>query len=241
MFIKIGDFKLTEYNGIQELAAFNLHTDVFKIAEEFLKEGMNVLDFGCGQGAFSQRLVDAGMIVDVCDLDIAQVKANVNRKYQLDLNSADIKSSITAKYDVIIAMEIIEHLQNPWKYLSDCTSLLKNGGIIVLSTPNISNSLSRLRHFMRGTLLAYEKSDLAHGHITPLSFVQLENMFRFDGLEILKKGWAGPVPLFHFYNISRFSFLRNTILPLLYPFIGGPKKGRSLVYVLRKASSMNPS
>jgi SAM-dependent methyltransferase len=234
MLFKFGDFKPTSYNGIRELAAFNLHQDVFRIAEPFLKEGYHVLDFGCGQGAFSQRLVDAGMSVDVCDLDISQVRANVIRKYQLDLNTANIRDSIPGEYDVIVAMEIIEHLHNPWKYLSDCISLLKKGGLIVLSTPNISNSLSRLRLFLKGTLLGYERSDLVPGHITPLSFVQLENMFSFYSLKILKAGWAGPVPLFHFYNFSRFSILRNTILPVIYPFMAGPKRGRSLVYILRK-------
>lgn len=234
MLIKFGDFRPTSYKGIQELAAFNLHPDVFRIASPYLAAGSLVLDFGCGQGAFSQRLADAGMIVDVCDLDTSQLKATVRKKYQLDLNTADIKASIGEKYDAVIAMEIIEHLHDPWKYLDDCISVLKSGGVIILSTPNISNSLSRLRHFLRGTLLAYETSDLAHGHITPLSFVQLENMFRHYNLKILKKSWAGPVPLFHFYNFSRFSILRNTLLPLLYPFMGGPKKGRSIVYVLKK-------
>jgi 2-polyprenyl-3-methyl-5-hydroxy-6-metoxy-1,4-benzoquinol methylase len=234
MLYKFGDFRPTSYKGIQELAAFNLHPYVFKIAKPYLVTGSLVLDFGCGQGAFSQRLIDDGMIVDVCDLDITQVKAHVRKRYQIDLNTADIRASVEGKYDFVIAIEIIEHLQNPWKFLADCISVLKNKGIIVLSTPNISNLLSRLRLLMKGTLLAYEKSDLVHGHITPLSFVQLENMFGHYNLKILQKGWAGPIPLFHFYNISRFSVLRNTVLPLLYPFLGGPKEGRSLVYILEK-------
>jgi 2-polyprenyl-3-methyl-5-hydroxy-6-metoxy-1,4-benzoquinol methylase len=234
MLIKFGNLKQTEYKGIQELAAFRLHTEVFEMLEPLLKNGMKVLDFGCGQGAFSQRLVDAGMIVDVCDLDIDQVKAKVNKKFKLDLNEPGILNSIPDKYDVIISMEIIEHIHNPWKYLSDSISLLKDGGIIVLSTPNVSNFISRLRFLMKGSLLAFEKNDLAHGHITPLTFIQLENMFKFYNLEILKKGFAGTVPLFHFYGFSRFILLRNTILPLLYPFMSGPKKGRALVYILKK-------
>ncbi len=236
MFIKLGNFRDFEYKGIQEMAAFNLHHDVFKMVEPYLKKGMNVLDFGCGQGAFSQRLADAGMIVDVCDLNIDQVKANVNRKFKVDLNDQSVPEIIAVKYDLIVAMEIIEHIHNPWKYLSDCIALLKDDGIIVLSTPNISNFISRLRFFMRGTLLAYEKSDLAHGHITPLSFIQLENMFGFYKLQILKKGYAGPVPMFHFYGFSLFAVLRNTLLPLFYPFMSGPKRGRALVYVLKKTS-----
>jgi SAM-dependent methyltransferase len=132
-------------------------------------------------------------------------------------------------------MEILEHIHNPWKYLNDCKSVLKDGGIIILSTPNISSFPSRLRFFMRGTLIAYEKTDLIHGHITPLSFVQLENMFNNFDLKILEKGYAGPIPIFHFFGFSLFSILRNTILPLFYPFMSGPKKGRSLVYVLKKS------
>lgn len=234
MFIKIGNLKQLEYNGIQEMAAYGLHSDVFKMLNPYLKKGMHILDFGCGQGAFSQRLVDIGMIVDACDINTDQIKANVNKKITLDLNKEINPDSFSDKYDMLIALEILEHLQNPWKYLNDCLTLLKDDGIIVLSTPNISNFVSRLRFFMRGSLIAFENPDLAHGHITPLSFIQIENMCDHFRLEILKKGNAGPVPIIHISGFSVFSLLRNTILPLFYPFMSGPKRGRALVYILRK-------
>lgn len=234
MFIKIGNLEQLEYKGILEMAAHGLHPQVFDLLKPFLKPGTEILDFGCGQGAFSQRLTDAGMIVDACDIDTDQIKAAVRNKIRLDLNKPDITDSISLKYDMVIALEIIEHLHNPWKYIEDCLSILKENGIIVLSTPNISNFASRLRFFMRGSLIAFEKPDLDHGHITPLSFIQLENMFGTFNLEILKKGYAGDVPLFHFFGLSTFSFFRNTVLPLLYPFMSGPKRGRALVYILRK-------
>lgn len=234
MFIKIGNLKQLEYSGIQEIAAYGLHSDVFKMLNPYLKKGMHILDFGCGQGAFSQRLVDIGMIVDACDINTDQIKANVNKKITLDLNKEINPDSFSDKYDILIALEILEHLQNPWKYLNDCLTLLKDDGIIVLSTPNISNFVSRLRFFMRGSLIAFENPDLAHGHITPLSFIQIENMCDHFRLEILKKGNAGPVPIIHISGFSVFSLLRNTILPLFYPFMSGPKRGRALVYILRK-------
>jgi 2-polyprenyl-3-methyl-5-hydroxy-6-metoxy-1,4-benzoquinol methylase len=234
MFIKIGNLPQLEYNGIQEMAAYGLHSDVFKMLEPYLKKDMTVLDFGCGKGAFSQRLADAGMIVDSCDIDTDQIKASVNRIIKLDLNN-EIRDSITGKYDVIVALEIIEHLQNPWKYIGDCLELLKKDGIIVLSTPNIASFPSRLRFFMRGTLIAFEIPDLNHGHITPLSYVQLENMFGFFNLRVLKKGYAGIIPFFHFFGFSTFSIFRNSVVQLFYPFMTGPKRGRALVYVLKKA------
>jgi 2-polyprenyl-3-methyl-5-hydroxy-6-metoxy-1,4-benzoquinol methylase len=234
MFLKFGELKPTGYKGIKVLAAYGLHEDLFRIMSPYLKPSSTVLDFGCGEGAFSQRLIDAGMIVDGVDINTAQTKAEHRNRFELDLNTADITSIIKEKYDVVVAMEILEHIHNPWKYLNDCKSVLKEGGIIVLSTPNISAFPSRLRFFMRGTLIAYEKTDLAHGHITPLSFVQLENMFDQFKLSVLKKDCAGPIPIFHFFGLSLFSLLRNTVLPMFYPFMSGPKKGRSLVYVLKK-------
>jgi 2-polyprenyl-3-methyl-5-hydroxy-6-metoxy-1,4-benzoquinol methylase len=236
MFFKIGDLKPPDYNGIKVMAAYGLHSDIFEMLNPYLKTGMRILDFGCGEGAFSQRLIDKGMIVDGCDINTEQIKAKVDKKITIDLNTEINPGLFSGQYDMLIALEVLEHLHNPWKYLNDCLTLLKDEGIIVLSTPNISSFISRLRFFMRGALIAFEKTDLAHGHITPLSFVQLENMFAFYKLETLKKGYAGTIPLFHFFGFSTFSILRNTILPLFYPLMSGPKRGRALVYILRKTA-----
>ena len=233
MFIKIGNLKQLDYKGINELAAYRLHSDVFEILSPYLKEGMHALDFGCGQGAFSQRLVDRGIIVDGVDINIEQIKAQVRNKISIDLNKEISPDMFSGKYDIIIALEILEHLQNPWKYLSDCLTLLKDDGILLLSTPNISNFVSRLRFLMRGSLTAFEKQDLKHGHITPLSFIQIENLCNHFNLEIVKKGFAGPIPIFHFYGLSVFALFRNTVLPMIYPFMSGPKRGRALVYLLK--------
>jgi 2-polyprenyl-3-methyl-5-hydroxy-6-metoxy-1,4-benzoquinol methylase len=234
MFIKAGNLDQQEYKGIMEMAAYGLHPQVLEMIKPFLKPGMQILDFGCGQGAFSQRLADEGMIVDSCDIDTDQIRATVRQKIKLDLDKPEISASIPGKYDMVIAMEIIEHLQNPWKYITDAISLLKENGMLVLSTPNVSSFPSRLRFLMRGTLIAFEKPDLDHGHISPLTFVQLENMFNHLNLEIVRKGHAGDIPIFHFTEISLFQILRNSLLPLLYPFMSGPKRGRALVYILKK-------
>jgi len=197
MLIKIGELKPPDYKGIRVMAAHGLHSEIFELMKPFLKEGMKILDFGCGEGAFSQRLIDAGMTVDGCDINTEQIKAAVSRKITLDLDREIGNQAFTEKYDLLVAMEILEHLQNPWKYVSDCMSLVKDDGIIVLSTPNISNFASRLRFFMRGSLMAFEKPDFVHGHITPLSFIQLENMFDKLGLTASERNMIPHYPVFN--------------------------------------------
>ncbi len=232
--IKWGSLESTYYKGILEHAAHGLHRDVFEFAKPHLDTRHRVLDFGCGEGAFAQRLTDAGFHVDGCDLDTDQIKAEVRNKIKIDLNKPSFADNFSSSYDRVFAIEIIEHLENPWKTLRDILSILKDDGLLVLSTPNVSSFISRLRFFMRGTLLAFEKPDLAHGHITPQPYFQLEHIFHSLDLHIVKRGPGGPVPLFHFAEWSRYGLLRNTLLPLTYPFMSGPKQGRALIYILRK-------
>jgi len=223
-----------------ERAAHGLHQDVFDFVKPLLTPDLSVLDFGCGEGAFAQRLTDAGLAVDACDLDIDQIKGQVKNKIRIDLNQTAFESNFSKKYEMVFAIEIIEHLENPWKTLRDALSVVDEGGYLVLSTPNVSSFISRLRFFMRGTLLAFEKPDLAHGHITPMPFFQLEYVIKCLKLKIVKTGYGGPVPLFHFVELSRYGILRNTLLPFIYPFMSGPKQGRALIYLLQKEKTNLP-
>jgi 2-polyprenyl-3-methyl-5-hydroxy-6-metoxy-1,4-benzoquinol methylase len=234
MLVKFGNFKEGSYKGIAQKAVYGLHDDMYEMLKPFLHKDLSILDFGCGEGAFSQRLVDLGFNVDACDIDTTQVKAKVNNLITLDLNKPNISDSFNKKYDCIIAMEVIEHVESPWKFIRDMMSILNNSGIILLSTPNISNFASRLRFFMRGTFLGFEKNDLSYGHISPMNFFYLENMFKSLELKILDKKCVGKFPLIHFVNPSIFMMFRNFIIPFFYPFMSGDKNGRSLSYIIKK-------
>src|SRR5258707_373549 len=187
MLIKFGRLQQQHYKGMAEKSAYSLHEDIARIVSPYIKENETALDIGCGEGAFAQRMIDFGLKVDGCDIDIEQVKASLRSKYQVDLNQSNFISHFEESYDKVFAIEIIEHIENPWKLIRDAISALKKNGIIILSTPNISNFASRLRLMMTGRLLAFEKNDLKHGHITPLPYFQLEYIFEQCGLVILKK------------------------------------------------------
>lgn len=235
MFIKFGAFKQQRYKGIFEMAAHGLHEAAAAAAKPYI-EKCHVLDVGCGEGAFARRLLDMGCTVDVCDLNTAQIKISGVNKIKADLNQPDFETKIPRLYDAVTALEIIEHIENPWKLIRDVAAVLKPGGILVLSTPNIASFPSRLRFFLRGTFIAFERGDLKHGHISAMPYFQMEYMFSRLKFQILKKTCGGTLPLFHFSHLSRFTVLRNTILPLLIPFMTGPKYGRALIYILKKKS-----
>ncbi|MCT4638876.1 MAG: class I SAM-dependent methyltransferase [Bacteroidales bacterium] len=224
------------YNNIFQKAAHNLHKDTANTISEYVEKGMYVLDFGCGEGAFSSRLKDMNLKVDSCDIDTDQFKATVDNLIKLDLNRDNIADNFDKKYDMVIGMEIIEHLENPRKYIRDIKKLVKPGGTIVITTPNITSFESRLRFFMKGNFVSFEEKSLAFGHITPLSPFQLETIFKESNLKVLKRTHGGTLPVFDFSFpgfFTRFRLARNFVLPLFRPFMSGITKGRSVIYVLK--------
>lgn len=232
-FVQFGNDKLTYYKGILQKASGNLHNEVLSITKKYLLKSKCILDFGCGEGAFSKRLIDEGFIVDACDVDKDQLKVNVSKFIHLDLNNENILANFDNRYHAIYSLEVIEHIENPWKYIRDIKSLLNDDGYLFISTPNISNFSSRIRFFLRGTFQGFEKQDLTYGHITPINSVHFENILKTEGFEIIEKKYLGNLPLFHFNNISIFAIFRNTLGPVFFPFMKGDKCGWCLMYILK--------
>lgn len=111
--------------------------------------GCNIVDLGCGSGYLCEWLKREGA-AEVVGVDIEEpalsekpawrfAKVDLEGKWDSDLSTL-LKG---ASADYIFAFDIIEHLSSPWDFLSSCRGLLKPGGTLVLTTPNI-NSWERL-------------------------------------------------------------------------------------------------
>ena len=104
-------------------------------------EKLEILDIGCGGGLISESLSKLGANVTGIDfvkdnIEIAKQHAkknNLNIKY---LHSDIENFSTNKKYDVIILFEILEHLTDWKKSLLKVSKILKNKGLIILSTIN---------------------------------------------------------------------------------------------------------
>jgi SAM-dependent methyltransferase len=71
------------------------------------------------------------------------------------------------KYDLISAIETIEHLENPSQFLRECGALLEPGGLLIITSPNLSSPPARLKFLTHSALRSFDD----HGdptHITPI-------------------------------------------------------------------------
>ena len=108
--------------------------------------------------------------------------------YRLDLNDAD--GIPAASFDVVIAAEVIEHLENPRKVAREWFQILKPGGTLILSTPNNESLRSLMALLVRGHYVAFLDSCYP-AHITAL--------LRKDLVRILSEAGFSHVR-FHFTN-----------------------------------------
>ena len=117
-----------------------INTFKIKKGEKILK-GIKILDIGCGGGLLSEPMARLGAEVVGIDaskknIDIAKLhakKSNLKIKY-FCASPENFKSDI--KFDVILNMEIIEHVDDVDLFLKSCTKLLKKNGLMFIATLN---------------------------------------------------------------------------------------------------------
>ena len=103
--------------------------------------GISILDIGCGGGLLSEPMSRMGANVtgiDASDKNIKIAKLH-SKKNKLKINylcSSPEKLKITKKFDVILNMEIVEHVDDIDFFLKSCSKLLKKNGLMFVATIN---------------------------------------------------------------------------------------------------------
>ena len=131
------------------------HDDRFEIVADYLKkewsgkENMQILDVGCGDGVY-EKLLDPEIIknnnffgLDISDLQREKSKAVFKEIKGIDFEKDSIPYE-DGRFDYAICSEVVEHLFYPEKILNEIKRVLKPGGILIFTTPNLASLQIRL-------------------------------------------------------------------------------------------------
>jgi SAM-dependent methyltransferase len=147
-----------------------------------------LLDAGAGEGAFSLWAREQGFHVTAMDSapeffqasDVVCQGGNLDEPWPFDSRS----------FDVVVAIEVIEHVENHYHFLRECCRVVRPGGRIVISTPNCHSLESRWNYMLTGfedsapRPIDHRRPDLSMAHINPITFPVLEFGLRACGWEI---------------------------------------------------------
>ena len=169
------------------IAIPGIHEKFFVYFSEVLKtyKSPKVLEVGAGHGAFTQKVHESGYDITPCDLfpeifhydKLTCTKVDVSKKLPFEDNS----------FDIIIAVEVMEHIHDHQIFFEESKRILKQGGRLIFSTPNILSLKSRVRFLFSGFYYSFEPLDHERRdglqHVASLTIDQYKNLGEIVGLK----------------------------------------------------------
>ncbi len=106
-------------------------------------KGLRVLDIGCGGGLLCEPMTRLGAHVtgvDALEKNLKTAKTHAEQGgLEIDYRHGTIEQMVEAgetPFDVVLNMEVIEHVANPPEFMKDCGAMVREGGIMICSTIN---------------------------------------------------------------------------------------------------------
>lgn len=178
---------------------------IHRAIELFLREPPGLLvDVGCGDGAIGGLLEGRGW--RVMGLDIAEARLRDASRLPMDLVVADVGGVLPLRSgtaDAVFAGEVIEHLVDTDAFLAELWRVLRQGGLLVLTTPNLASFENRVRLLLGKYPIWVDWRLGGEGHVrayTPkiLKDQMREHRFRVQKLvgnwvPLLPQRWADDV------------------------------------------------
>ena len=139
-----GKFKpLHEFNPIRLSYIIDKCSFHFKLNKKNEKPliGLKILDIGCGGGLISEPLSRLGANVTGIDasyknIEVAKIHSKKNGLKIRYLNTSPEKKQVNEKFDVVLNLEVVEHVENLDLFLKSASDLLKKNGIMFIATIN---------------------------------------------------------------------------------------------------------
>jgi O-antigen biosynthesis protein len=152
-----------------------------------------ILEVGCSSGYLSERLVANGNTVVGIEYDAEaahEAEAHCERVLVGDLETMELPAE---QFDVILCGDVIEHLRDPEAALARLRPLLKPGGRLVVSTPNIANWAIRLS-LLAGRWQYADRGILDRTHTRLFTRRSLVETIEAAGFRVTEVDFSAPAP-----------------------------------------------
>ena len=130
--------------ALKDAGFFKLEKKFFLYAGADADKTPSVLDIGCATGSLLARLRETGW--RVTGVEISPAAGYARNERNLDIRSLPLEENnfSTGSFDVVLASHLIEHLNAPRDFLAEVYRVLKDGGYLFITTPDISGFQARI-------------------------------------------------------------------------------------------------
>jgi SAM-dependent methyltransferase len=158
------DLQLREQRSVRELDDYSQHDPAGLAAQAQINavEAKALQAMGC----------------DVLGVDLSADNFEATTRHVvMDLNSPDFASVLgVSGFDLVTAVEVIEHVESPVGFLRNVGRLLASEGLAILTTPNVDSLPARLRHLFTGKIRLMDENS-EPSHISPIFYDLFRRQF----------------------------------------------------------------
>jgi 2-polyprenyl-3-methyl-5-hydroxy-6-metoxy-1,4-benzoquinol methylase len=187
---------------------------VFRMLERANGSGGSILDFGAGRGELLERLHQTGSCHDLAGIDLFDRPTSLPEAIAWHTRDLNEPTFLGREFDTVICSETIEHLENPRQVFRTLNSLLRPGGVLLLTMPN-QESFRSLVGLVFGGHFTHFRGNCYPAHITALLRLDLcricaETGFATPEFFFSNDGGVPKLPVVKWQSIS-FGLLRGRL------------------------------
>lgn len=190
-----------------------------------------ILDAGCGEGVLVEKYARQGWTITGVDKNYASAYVQEGSITELPFEAATL--------DTVMALDVLEHLyyNEQGKALEEIRRVLKPGGLVIFSCPNLAHFTSRLKLMFRGKLL--RTASVGH-HPGDRPMLEYQELFEKHGFTVLEKSGIFPtVPPFYRF-VMRYPAKSVNLLRILRKFPFPVNWHFQILFVCRLSQETSP-
>lgn len=196
-----------------------------------LDERESIVDIGCGNGKTLELFKNINPNASLSGIDLHE-SLNVDCKEEIDFHVVDLNFDPLPfgdkTKDLVFALQVIEHLENPFYVMREVHRILKSDGLFIFSVPNPYNFSSKLRFFVDDNMRRWNKRNDHLLFLTKDVFEKTYGEYFHIEEAHYQKGLVPILGRFYKYFGVKTTYKNTKFLPRSKTF------GDAVCYVLRK-------
>lgn len=166
-----------------------------EVAVSLLRGRGRLLDVGCWNGGFLERVQRAGRYTELVGVDVVDAGVAVARRKGFDARVVDLNGEPlpfdAGEFDGVSLLAVLEHVFDPVAMVREIHRVLRPGGELLIDVPNAASLTNRLRILFGRIPITSTDPGWDGGHLHYFTKHALDGLLRREGFEVLERRTTG--------------------------------------------------